>query len=431
MDLEAAGLTRQPFRTHGRPLAVVSYASHRDGLKVLAGVHALPHGLALIQGPRLAGKSILIEHFIASLSDDCEAAVVDGRGRGPTELIEDMLGQFGYELEHVSENELYALLRVFVMQQAHAHEPPMLFVDNAHALNPNALAALCDLADLQVADRSAVKIILVSNRSLKRIINAPAMHSMAARLTHDFHMRPMTEAEVTEYLHAKLMLAGSQRPDAIIPLGLCSELWEASGGWPGIADRLALLALAKADRLPLSSAHLERPALPQPTSEQRSETPSPAATGVAAPRLRRRPPLLYVSRDGATLDEIAFTGPRLLIGRSDYNDIAIRSRFISRHHVLLLRHGHRTYLMDLNSSNGTFVNSRRVSNHVLMHNDVIALGTHRIKFDDPAAIRSGSLDGAEFSETIIMKSIDDMRRLLARQNTRLVETATEKLPTVG
>lgn len=432
MDLGAAGLNRQPFRTHGPPPAVVSYASHRDGLKVLAGVHNLPHGLALLQGPRLSGKSVLVNHFIASLSDDCEAAVVDGRGLGATELIGAMLGQLGYELDQVSENELCAILRVFVLQQAEAHEPPMLFIDNAHALNPSALAALCDLAELEVRERSAVKLVLISDRSLKRIVNAPAMRRVAERLTHDFHLRPMTRTELSDYMHSKLSLAGCAAPESIMPGDLCGELWDVSGGWPGVADRLALLALAKAKTLPISLADIERPALPRATWEQGAEAPECAAKiEPCKTELLRRPPLLYVSRDGESLNEITFTGPRILIGRSDYNDIAIRSRFISRHHVLLIRHGARTYLMDLNSSNGTFVNSRRVSNHVLRHNDVIALGTHRIKFDDPAAIRSGSLDGAEFTETIFMKSIDDMRRLLAREQTRLVENAGKKLPTAG
>ena len=35
MELEAAGLREQPFRTHDRPLAVVSYAACDNALKIL------------------------------------------------------------------------------------------------------------------------------------------------------------------------------------------------------------------------------------------------------------------------------------------------------------------------------------------------------------------------------------------------------------
>ena len=49
-------------------------------------------------------------------------------------------------------------------------------------------------------------------------------------------------------------------------------------------------------------------------------------------------------------------------------------------YALLVRHGSDTLLMDLNSANGTYVNSRRVSNQVLANDDVVTAaceGTQR------------------------------------------------------
>ena len=87
--------------------------------------------------------------------------------------------------------------------------------------------------------------------------------------------------------------------------------------------------------------------------------------------------------------------------------------------------------MDLNSTNGTFVNSKRVSNHVLIHDDVVSLGNHRIKFVDPFATKRGTLEGVEFADTAIMKTLEDMRKLLAQENTEVLPAATENLPTSG
>ena len=130
------------------------------------------------------------------------------------------------------------------------------------------------------------------------------------------------------------------------------------------------------------------------------------------------------------MQDLSMEKPRALIGRSEHNDISINSRFVSRHHALLVRHGTATFLMDLNSTNGTFVNSKRVSNHVLIHDDVITLGHHRIKFHDPCATTRSVLDGADFADTAIMKTLDDMRNLLAEENTALLPIATEDLPTI-
>ncbi|MDH3372572.1 MAG: FHA domain-containing protein [Gammaproteobacteria bacterium] len=430
MDLGAAGLSEQPFRTHGRPLSTVSYASHLEAIDVLRETYAARSGLCLLQGPLLSGKTTIIRHFIDTLPDDCAVAVIDGKGLNTTGLLEAVLRQFGYVLAHSSPTELMGLLRVFTMQQAASHQPPLLIIENTRALKASALRALCELADLDVRGTKALKIVLVSDTPLRKLVRAPALASIANRLTHDFHLRPMTNEEAMEYLHTKLRAAGSEIPEFIFPIAVCTELWRASGGWPGILDRIALLSLARADTLPVPQEQVERPVLPHGTWNDEELVELEVEVEIADQAAEMpTPPTLYVSHDGETLHETVLDMPRLLIGRSEHNDITISSKFVSRHHALLVRHGSATFLMDLNSTNGTFVNSKRVSNHVLVHNDVITVGHHRIKFNDPYATKRGSLEGVEFADTVIMKTLEDMRRLLAQENTEVLPTQTENLPT--
>jgi hypothetical protein len=63
------------------------------------------------------------------------------------------------------------------------------------------------------------------------------------------------------------------------------------------------------------------------------------------------------------------------------------------------------------------VNSCRVSNHVLQHEDVISVGQHGVKFIDPQASTNAEIGGAGFEDTVIMKNLQDFRRLLAKENT--------------
>ena len=426
MNLGDAGLNEQPFRTHGKPLSLVSYASYDQALKVLDQTRTLRKGLCLFQGLTLAGKSTLIHHFVESLPEDYSVAVVDGRGLNTTVLLEAILLQFGYELDRSSAGELLGMLRVFALQQAASHESPLLIIENTNALNPSALRALCELADLRVHGTRALKMVLASDRSLRPILDNPGMESIARRVTHDFHLLPMTEPEAAEFLCAKLRAAGSLVPSLVFPAATRKELWQASGGWPGILDRLALLALARAERLPIEPDAVERPLLPQNTWDE-------AMMAEAEKELGPPPvaPTLYVTHDGQTIQEVSFTRSRLIIGRSEHNDIAIPSQFISRHHALLVRQGNSTFLMDLNSTNGTFVNSRRVSHQVLAHNDVITVGHHRLKFNDPQVTRRGSTEGMDFGDTAVMKTLEDMRRQLAQDNTAVLPAIDQDLPASG
>ena len=425
MELGAAGLQEQPFPTHGKPLAIITYYSQRAALEALKETHEHATGLSLLQGPTLSGKSILIRSFVESIDQDCAVALVNGKGLNTTNLLLAVLREFGYEIDLNSPNELMGLVRVFALQQAASSVPPLLIIEDAHELNPSALRAVSELAELRVRSGSALKLVLVSDTSLASIVNAPAMQAVSRRLLHDFHLRPMTRSEATDYLHEKLRAAGTDFPAFIFPNSVCDSVWDASGGWPGVIDRIALLALAKADTLPVSTDVIEYPALPTGTWIDESTDQPTAAVDIPT-----SPPQIVVSASGSVIQELTMQNPRLLIGRSEHNDVPIGSRFISRHHALLVRHGNSTFLMDLNSTNGTFVNGRRVSNHVLLHEDVITVGHHKIKFNDPFATKRHALEGAEFADTAIMKTLEDMRNLLAQENTALLPTASEDLPTL-
>ena len=428
MELGEAGLQEQPFRTHGRPLVFVSYASQQNAFDFLNETCNKDRGLGLFQGPSLSGKTAIIRHFAETLSEDDAVAVVDGAGLNTTALLEAVLSQFGYDLQFSSVNELINMVKVFVLQQTASDNAPLLIIENTHALNPSALRVLCELASLRIRAKSALRLILASDRSISSIVKAPAMESISKRLTGDFHLEPMTRDETTDYLHAKMRAGGCFDPLAVLPEDVCIDLYLASGGWPGVVDRLVLLALAKADRCPIRADHIERPLVPNGTPSLIDETDVLAHNGAnghdGASESGR--PKIFLTYNGRTLREMDIDRPRLLVGRSDHNDLCVNSRFISRHHALFVKHGKATFLMDLNSTNGTYVNSQRVSNHVLLHDDVISIGNHGIKFHDPSARDSIKLDDASMADTVVMRTLRDMRKLLAKENTQSLPIPNEE-----
>ncbi len=409
---------------HGKPVVFVPSASQQAACQFLSDTYTNNHGLGLFQGPPLSGKTAIIQHFTESLPEDAAVAVVDGTGLNTTTLLELVLSQFGYDLKLSSVGELVNMVKVFVVQQTASDHAPLLIIENTHALNPSALRVLCELAELKVKQKSALLLILASDRSISSIVEAPAMASIFKRLTGDFHLEPLTKDETTEYLHAKLRAGGCVDPQGVLPDDVCEALHSASGGWPGIVDSLVRLAMGKADIFPIRKDQIERllTSNGKPSLVGEKDETSAVLAG---------PPKLYLTYNGRTLREIDVDRPRLLVGRSDHNDLCINSRYISRHHALFFKRGSATVLMDLNSTNGTYVNSRRVHNHLLNHDDVISIGNHGIKFHDPAARKHDSLDGTGFDETVVMKNLGDMRKLLARQNTQCLPTLSGKPSSAG
>jgi pSer/pThr/pTyr-binding forkhead associated (FHA) protein len=119
---------------------------------------------------------------------------------------------------------------------------------------------------------------------------------------------------------------------------------------------------------------------------------------------------LILSMDGLVLNEITLTKERTTIGRKPHNDIQIDNLAISGEHAVILTLLNDSFLEDLESTNGTFVNGQAIKRHFLQNGDVVELGKYRIKYVSDATAQAN----ADQDKTMILRP-DDMSRQLAAQ----------------
>jgi general secretion pathway protein A len=95
-----------------------------------------------------------------------------------------------------------------------------------------------------------------------------------------------------------------------------------------------------------------------------------------------RPPVARVvlSLKGQRISESLLVPGRFVIGRTSDNDLQIDSKFVSRHHAQLVTTEEGTVLEDLNSTNGVYLNARRVRRHRLAEGDVVRIGMHELSY---------------------------------------------------
>lgn len=80
----------------------------------------------------------------------------------------------------------------------------------------------------------------------------------------------------------------------------------------------------------------------------------------------------------------------IAIGRKTDNTILLDHPTISSHHCRILHSGDTCVLQDLDSTNGTRVNSRDVKESALRHKDLIQLGSIEFLFDAPELAAAGA-----------------------------------------
>jgi hypothetical protein len=77
--------------------------------------------------------------------------------------------------------------------------------------------------------------------------------------------------------------------------------------------------------------------------------------------------------------ELAEGQSRIMIGRSEDSELRLNSAFVSRHHALIFCTEQGVYIENLNSFNGTLVNSEKITRHDLRVGDVVTIGDFEIR----------------------------------------------------
>jgi len=110
---------------------------------------------------------------------------------------------------------------------------------------------------------------------------------------------------------------------------------------------------------------------------------------------------LILSLDNQVLAEYNMTKERYTVGRLPDNDVRIDNPAVSGHHSLIINILNDSFLEDLNSTNGTYVNGKLIKKHALQHGDVITIGHHQLRFSDQQAPET---EQDEFEKTMVIPS---------------------------
>ena len=93
----------------------------------------------------------------------------------------------------------------------------------------------------------------------------------------------------------------------------------------------------------------------------------------------------------------------------------VEDGYASKIHALLHVYPNAIVLADLNSTNGTTVNSKIVYKTVLRNNDIITLGRYKLKLENVPALSTELDEKVRASDTLTMQNLDDLRRVRARR----------------
>lgn len=125
-------------------------------------------------------------------------------------------------------------------------------------------------------------------------------------------------------------------------------------------------------------------------------------------------PKLLLKFNAAVIKEIPLNKDAVTVGRKADNDVVIDNPAISGHHCRINKQGDVYFVEDLESTNGTYVNEKRIKKAGLHHNDVVGLAKHALVFlEDNLAVPDVPPPPREAGDATVMMSPEKQAELLA------------------
>ncbi|HLJ89707.1 MAG TPA: FHA domain-containing protein [Candidatus Angelobacter sp.] len=129
---------------------------------------------------------------------------------------------------------------------------------------------------------------------------------------------------------------------------------------------------------------------------------------------------LFLTFDGAVLQEITLTQSTLTIGRLPDNTLPIENLAVSGHHAKIYWEQGHYVIEDLGSLNGTYVNHQRINKTTLVNGDQVVIGKHLVQFKDegpkPAGLKPEKSGPAvpKLEETVLLDTKQAQEMIAAK-----------------
>lgn len=113
---------------------------------------------------------------------------------------------------------------------------------------------------------------------------------------------------------------------------------------------------------------------------------------------------LIIKFNNEVVDHIELKQGDMKIGRKPGCEVFIDNLAISGEHANIFTVGDDSFIQDLGSTNGTFINNKKIAKHHLKNGDAIVIGKHTIVFITESTRQKTAQQSDDFAKTVIISA---------------------------
>lgn len=351
---------------------------HRHAIESLSNAYSSERALAVMLSDSHLASSFVIQTFLSGLPEDVAVAHFGKPCCSATEFMGKVIDSVGFQPKDMSLEDLEGIFAMFLSFQKSHGRRTVLCIERTQDNDMWVLDKIRSLVEREADRYSGLFVLVAGQDELKELLHSGPLSVVSEVAGKRIVLPPFTLSETRTYIRQRLATCGKAGIDQLFRYEAVTLIHELCKGIPDDVAALVNDCLADAAAEGISLVTVELVQRAHDKAEQ--DATGQNADTVNMRGFRPRGPRLVFQITGEDIQEMVLRHGHTLIGRSTLCDVRIDSSTVSRRHALISYTPDSVTLVDLNSTNGTFVDRQQIRRHELQAGETIEVGGTRIEY---------------------------------------------------
>jgi len=205
----------------------VAGEKHREGLAILKYGILENKGFLLITGDVGTGKTALIRAIEKELEARAIVVTIPDPGMTLMDFYNFVASELNMDRSFTNKGDFLIHFKRVILKAFSAYRRVLLIIDESQRLNHELMEEIRLLSNIDLAGKVLINVFFVGQTEFREILAKNENRAVRQRISVSYHLAPLTEDEVRQYISHRLSVAGTSKeifaPEALAAVNRCTR----------------------------------------------------------------------------------------------------------------------------------------------------------------------------------------------------------------